>query len=55
MAETAAAANVSSFELPNIVTLLADRLAGTGFAKYLHIWENVIFSLIIVVLIINIM
>lgn len=43
-----AEANVTSHELPNVVTLLAKKLEGTAFAHYLHIWENVIFSLIIV-------
>ncbi|MDD5731011.1 MAG: F0F1 ATP synthase subunit A [Candidatus Omnitrophica bacterium] len=35
-------------ELPNIVTFLAGRLSGTPWAKFLYLWENVIFSLIIV-------
>ncbi len=44
-------ANVTAHELPNLVTLLAKKLEGTAFAHYLHIWENVIFSLIIVCII----
>ena len=34
-------------ELPNIVTILADRLEGTPLAGYLRTWENLIFSLLI--------
>ncbi len=48
MAET----HVGSLELPNLVTLLANKLGGQSpFAKYLYLWENVIFSLIIVCII----
>lgn len=43
-----AEAGVVRQELPNLVTLLAEKLEGTPFAQFLHIWENVIFSLIIV-------
>ncbi len=46
-----AEAGVVRQELPNLVTLLAERLEGTPFAQFLHIWENVIFSLIIVCII----
>lgn len=35
-------------EFPNLVTLLAHKLHATPFAKYLYLWENVIYSLIIV-------
>lgn len=38
-------------ELKNWVTLLADRFEGTAFSQFLHLWENVIFSLIIVTII----
>ena len=38
-------------ELQNFVGLLAERLKGTPFAHFLLIWENVIFSLIIVAVI----
>lgn len=34
-------------ELPNLVTILAEKLHGTVFAEYLHVWENVIFSVFI--------
>lgn len=44
MAET----NIISPELPNLVTILASKFGGSHFAKYLYLWENVIFSLIIV-------
>jgi len=37
-----------STELPNIVTILESKLEGTVFAHYLRLWENVIFSLIII-------
>src|SRR3989338_5445307 len=38
-------------ELPNLVTLLADRLKDAPFSHFLHVWQNVIFSLIIVCII----
>ena len=38
-------------ELQNFVGLLAKRLEGTPFAHFLLIWENVIFSLMIVAII----
>ena len=38
-------------ELQNFVGLLAKKLEGTPFADFLLIWENVIFSLIIVIII----
>lgn len=47
MAE-ASVAHQAHPELPNLVTLLASKFKGTHFAEYLHLWENVIFSLIIV-------
>ncbi|MFH0771124.1 MAG: F0F1 ATP synthase subunit A [Candidatus Omnitrophota bacterium] len=43
--------NVAQQELPNLVTILAKQLENTSFAHFLHIWENVIFSLIIVFII----
>ncbi len=46
-----AEAGVAKQELPNLVTFLAERLEGTPLAHFLHIWENVIFSLIIVCII----
>jgi F-type H+-transporting ATPase subunit a len=46
-----AEAGVAKQELPNLVTFLAEKLEGTPFAHFLHIWENVIFSLIIVCMI----
>lgn len=41
-------------ELPNLVTLLAHKLEGTPFAGYLHLFENVVFSLIIVLFLVTI-
>ena len=38
-------------ELQNFIGLLAEKLEGTPFAHFLLIWENVIFSLIIVAII----
>jgi F-type H+-transporting ATPase subunit a len=35
-------------ELPNIVTVVIELLAGTTAAEFMHRWENVIFSLIII-------
>jgi F-type H+-transporting ATPase subunit a len=35
-------------ELPNIFTILADKYPGNHFFKFVHLWENVSFSLIIV-------
>lgn len=46
-----AEADVIRQELPNLVTFLAEKLEGTPAAHFLHIWENVIFSLIIVCII----
>ena len=47
-----AATSVSATpELPNIVTLLAERFKGSPFAAYLLRWENIIFSLIIIAVI----
>lgn len=43
-----AEAHVVSLELPNLVTLLSEKFKATPFEKYLNLWENVIFSLIIV-------
>jgi len=40
--------HITGPEFPNLVTLLADKLVAAGFKKYLYLWENVIFSLIIV-------
>ena len=41
----------SSPELPNIVTLIAERCKGSHFAAYLLQWENLIFSCIIITVI----
>jgi F-type H+-transporting ATPase subunit a len=41
-------AQISQPELPNLVTILEKSFAGTEFAKYLYLYENVIFSLLIV-------
>lgn len=45
-------AHVTHPELPNLVTLLAHKLEGTPLAGYLHLFENVIFSLIIILFLI---
>ena len=37
-----------SHELTNFVTILIQLFSGTSFADFLHKWENVIFSLIII-------
>ena len=37
-------------ELPNAITLLAEKFHGSVLAAYLHTWENAIFSLFIVFL-----
>jgi F-type H+-transporting ATPase subunit a len=34
-------------ELPNLVTILAQKFHGSIFSEYLHLWENVIFSVIV--------
>jgi len=47
-----AEATIAQSELPNLVTILAQRLgAASSLGKYLLIWENIIFSLIIVCII----
>ncbi len=38
-------------EFPNIVTLLADKFKDSDFSRYLYLWENVIFSVIVVLII----
>ncbi|MDD5427763.1 MAG: F0F1 ATP synthase subunit A [Candidatus Omnitrophica bacterium] len=45
MAETGVA---KTPELPNLVTILAEKFHGSPFASFLIAWENVIFSLIII-------
>ncbi len=47
MAET----HITNTELPNLVTLLAHKSGQSNFAKGLYLWENVIFSLIVVCII----
>ena len=37
----------SQAELPNLVTILAQKFHGSIFSEYLHLWENIIFSVII--------
>lgn len=41
----------TNLELPNLVTILADKLKGTPLANYLLLFQNVIFSLIIILFI----
>lgn len=43
-------AQVAAKELPNLVSILADRLGGAS-KEFLFLWENVIFSLLIVAVI----
>ena len=43
--------NIGIPELPNLVTLLAAQTKDPGLAKFLYLWENVIFSLLIIFLI----
>ena len=44
-----AEANIMQPELPNFITLLANKIGPSShFSKYLYLWENIIFSLIIV-------
>ena len=38
-------------ELPNFITLLYDKYGKVAFVKFLHHWENIIFSLLIVIVI----
>jgi len=38
-------------ELPNFITLLYDKYGKVAFVKFLHHWENIIFSLLIVLII----
>ena len=47
MAET----QIVTLELPNLVTILAKKIAGPKLAPFLYLWENVIFSIIIVCII----
>jgi len=35
-------------ELPNIFSVLAEKFPGSPFFKFTHLWENIIFSLLIV-------
>ncbi|MFH1239104.1 MAG: FoF1 ATP synthase subunit a, partial [bacterium] len=46
-----AEANLKLPELPNIVTLLAEEFKGSRVADFLIGWENIIFSLILIVFI----
>lgn len=39
---------MNNFELPNIVSLLEKKYEGSGFVLFLSAWENVIFSLIVI-------
>jgi len=40
-------ARATHLELPNLVTFLAEKFGGSHFSKYLYLWENVIFSAVI--------
>lgn len=40
---------MNNFELPNIVSLLEKRCEGSCFAFFLGTWENIIFSLLVVI------
>ena len=39
-------ATKSAIELPNFITLLHDRFATSGWADFLHYWQNTVFSLL---------
>ena len=43
-----AEAQVAQPELPNLVGILAQAFKGSGFSKFIVLWENIIFSLLIV-------
>ncbi len=44
-----AATHITQLELPNLVTILASKLGvSSHLAQYLYVWENIIFSLIVV-------
>ncbi len=45
------AAHEGAPELPNFITLLYDKYGKVAFVKFLHHWENIIFSLLIVIVI----
>ncbi len=47
MAET----HIAQPELPNLISILAEKLGSPNLAKYLYLWENVIFSLFVVFII----
>jgi F-type H+-transporting ATPase subunit a len=44
-------AHVAQPELPNFISLLANKLANPHLSKYIYLWENVIFSAIVVFII----
>ena len=46
--EPAQGAGESAHELPHLITILSQWLIGTSVGDFLHKWENVIFSLIII-------
>ncbi len=47
-----AEADIIQPELPNFITLLANKIGvSSHFSKYLYLWENIIFSLIVVCII----
>lgn len=51
MTEAAHTTHSGPPELGNIITLLHEKWGDVGFIKLLHVWENVVFSLIIVAII----
>lgn len=48
---TPMSAEAKASELPNIITILAEKSEHYGISKYLLSWENIIFSLLVIVII----
>lgn len=46
-----AEAHITQPELPNLADFLARKFAGTHFGEYIYLWQNVLFSLLIVLII----
>ncbi len=44
------AAEQGAPELPNFITLLYERYGKTALVQFLHTWQNVVFSLIIILI-----
>jgi F-type H+-transporting ATPase subunit a len=50
VAEKSGAGQEGPPEVPNIVTLFYDHFSSTSIAEFLHRWENVVFSVLIVII-----